>query len=94
MTGRDRRIDPRTRDYVSDGQGGVETAAPAASAIYHAIATQRGSVIIDPSAGCRLADLKVSTADAAPLAVHVVELALQPLVTDGQIRDVSVSAAL
>ena len=83
--GSDRQIDPRTRDYVPNGTGGVVQTKTAASGLYHALATQRGSVATDPKAGSRLAELKTRTADTAPLAEQIALLAVEPLDNAGRI---------
>jgi len=57
MAGRDRKIDPTTKDYVSDEAGGYETVTDARTAIYLAIQGERGRWWGNPTAGSRLWEL-------------------------------------
>lgn len=91
---KDRRIDPRTRDYVLDDQGGTECATTGSAAVYHALATQRGTVALDPKAGSQLHELDRATDETAPLAAQIALLALQRLIRAGVILDAQARAEL
>lgn len=86
MPGRSRVIDPRTRDYVSDGKGGYLTTQTIAPAVYHQMQSDLNAWVGDPGAGIDMAPVKRrGTSEAnATRAKRAILAALQPLVDAGR----------
>ncbi len=58
MAGRDRQIDPATKDYIRDEFGEALTTRTAITSIYHQIAGELGQWVGDPEAGSEFFQLK------------------------------------
>lgn len=54
MAGRDRILDPKTGDYVSDGKGGWQETTDLRTAAWHQLADEKGHWVGDPDAGSDL----------------------------------------
>lgn len=89
MPGLDRRIDPATRDYISDGSGGYEKTRTAETAVYHQMRGNLGQWALDPDAGGRLYELaRAKSGLRTPVIVaDMLEELLKPLVREGLIGD-------
>jgi hypothetical protein len=58
MAGRDRQIDPLTKDYIRDEFGEALTTRTAITSIYHQIVGELGQWVGDPDAGSEFFQLK------------------------------------
>ncbi len=87
MAGLDRVIDPVTKDYVSDGNGGRLKTRTARTAIYHQLITRLGQWWGDPTAGSGFFELarSVSTLQTPRVIEDVTTQALKRLVDLGRI---------
>ncbi|MFA9271081.1 MAG: phage GP46 family protein [Baekduiaceae bacterium] len=92
MPGLDRKIDPITHDYVSDGAGGYEKTSTAQTALQHQLQDELGNWVGDPDAGSNLFKFARggnSERRAAGLRDGV-RAAVKPLVDAGMVADVQV----
>lgn len=88
MPGLDMKIDPITRDYVDDGEGGFATTRDASTAIVHQILTEKNHWVGDFEAGSRLYQLPHKLSDEVVRAARdIVEEAMRPLDQAGLITD-------
>lgn len=94
MPGRDRKIDPVTRDYVKNGRGGYETTTTIATKVYHQLKGKRGTWWGDPDAGsdCHLIPQKGAGVGGIVFAKNAIRTALQRFVDQGLARDIEVEA--
>ncbi|MFH0901901.1 MAG: phage GP46 family protein [Pseudomonadota bacterium] len=94
MPGCNRRLDPLTRDYVSDGFGGYEKTRTLEVPCYHQLSTHREKWWGDAEAGCDLWKLqREGNSDVnARRAVEMVKLALKPFVDAGLAADLEVTS--
>lgn len=90
MAGRNRRIDPLTKDYVADGSGSYTYDDDPRTVIYGQVMTRKGQWWGNPEAGSRLWELARAKSHSvrAPQTVRDVwsEL-LRPLVERGRIEE-------
>lgn len=92
----DRRIDPVTKDYVLDGQGGCELTSTAEVALYLQMTMHLDEYWADPELGSnlhRFATLGLSDA-ALQFAQEDVVAALGLLEEAGMIRDIAVDVSI
>lgn len=90
MPGRQRRIDPVTRDYVADDAGSYETTTTAETALYLQISVHRGKWWGDAEAGSRLHELaqaKLFANSTQQKIRDIVTEAVRPLLELGYVRD-------
>lgn len=94
MPGRSRVIDPKTKDYVSDGKGGRQTTTTVQTSLYHAITGERDRWPGDPEHGSNLWRLARDrlTQDAPQRAENELRVAVQPFLDEGLIRSFEVRA--
>jgi phage gp46-like protein len=92
----DRRLDPRTGDYVDDGRGNWEMTDTAATAILHQLRGHKAKWVLDPDVGSRLHELDraKSTVKTPAVIEDMFRAALAPLVAEGRIDVPEVRAAL
>ena len=85
-------IDPSTRDYIDDGAGGMVTTTTPMTRAYLALTVALNKSAIWPKGGSRLHLLtrKITDKNVRQFADWVRE-ALEPLVSAGYIRDLTVS---
>jgi|GEM_PF-6155013 len=83
----DRRIDPRTGDYVSDGRGNWQTTTTSETAVYHQLRGDKGRWWGDADAGSRFFELDraKSALRTAVVVRDILQDALEPLVDAGRI---------
>lgn len=95
MPGRDRRLDPRTGDYIPDGAGGYQHTTTIETEIQHQLKAVFGSWWGDDKAGSRLRELLTGHIDAPTrvLAKRYAQLALQPFVDAGRGRDLTIKVS-
>jgi phage gp46-like protein len=89
----DRRFDPVTEDFVSDGRGGYERTTTAETSIYNQLKAHRGECWQDDELGSRLHDLDAMQADPALLAAEDARISLERLEADGRITAIEVSGS-
>lgn len=89
MAGKDRRIDPVTRDYIADDAGGWEYTRTAATAIYHQVQGELDRWAGDPERGSRFYTLAraKSSLRTPQVVVDIARQALEPLVAEGRITE-------
>lgn len=89
MAGFNRTIDPQTRDYVSDGDGGTKKSRTAETPIYYQVKTQLGQWWGDPAAGSRFFELERSKSSLrTPVVIRdIFSQCFAPLVADGRITE-------
>lgn len=94
MAGRDRIIDPATRDYVKNSTGGYETTDTIGTKFYHQIAGKRGHYWGDRNHGSDLHHVKDHGSGEVGLAFaeNAVKTACAKLIEDGEARDLRVVA--
>ena len=91
MPGLDRRLNPETGDYISDGAGGDEDTDTVETAAYHQITTHRGEFWADPTKGSDLHLVpRMSITAALEFAPETLRGALQALVNAGLAKDLRV----
>lgn len=92
MPGKDRVIDPITKDYVDDGVGGCLETETQETAVYHQLTGHLGRWPGDAKAGALLFTLQREndTDETEHRAVDYTTSALQPLVDVGRILNVQV----
>ena len=93
MPARRRKIDPETGDYVLE-KGRPAEDDTAASAVYLALATPRGSMPIMPRFGSRFDEVRKIVDDTPRLVEQMAHEALSHLVEGGSIRKLSASATV
>src|SRR5215207_3074440 len=95
MPGRDRKLDPRTGDYIPDGKGGYLYTTTIETEIQHQLKGVFGSWWGDPNAGSRIRELAKGHMDTPTivLAKRYAELALRPFVDAGRARDLQIAVA-
>lgn len=95
MSGRDRRIDPVTRDYIQDGAGGYETTTTIATKMYFQIVVPRNSWHGDPELGSDLHLVKFEGAGEAGriFAADAVKASLARFVKQGLASGLKVDAS-
>jgi phage gp46-like protein len=88
MSGRSRVIDPKTRDYVSDGKGGRVTTTTVQTSLYHAFQGRRDKWGGDPEHGSDLWRFTRDrlTQDAPARAENAIRVAAQPFLDEGLLR--------
>ena len=88
MAGFNRRIDPRSRDYVSDGKGGTLKDRDARTPLYLAIKIQKGLWPLGPEDGSTFHELRRTVSDLTTVRVVVDKTinAVQPLVDAGRVE--------
>lgn len=95
MAGYDRKIDPVTKDYVSDGKGSYVKTATCETAAYHQVQDRFGEWAGDHTAGCRAHAIKRKNNGATMLRLKdAFHDALQVLVDNGRARDLKVELDL
>ena len=94
MAGRDRIIDPKTRDYVKNSTGGYETTDTIGTKLYHQLAGKRGHYWGDKDHGSDLHQVKEHGSGELGLAFaeNAVKTATARMVEDGEARDLRVEA--
>lgn len=92
MAGRDRLIDPVTRDYIKDANGGYKTTNTIGTQIYHQLAGKRNHWCLDGDAGSDLHEGKHHGTGEDGIAFHedAVKTALARFIENGQARDLQV----
>ena len=92
MAGRDREIDPLTKDYVDDGAGGYENTTTVRTAGYHQLTTERDQWWADRNVGSdlHLAPQLTASATALQFIEDSVRAALQALIDAGLAREQNV----
>lgn len=93
MAKRERIIDPGTRDFVSDGDGGYTYTTDARTAVYLAIQGERGRWWGDAQAGSRLWELDQAKSLARSTDEEISDIvleALQYLVDANRISDIEI----
>jgi phage gp46-like protein len=94
MAGRDRIIDPATKDYVKNSTGGYATTTTIGTQIYHQMSTKLGHWWGDPTAGSNLHLVTQYGAaeDGRVFATNAVKTSLSRFVSEGLARDLRVEA--
>lgn len=94
MAGRSRAIDPKTRDYISDGKGGRVMTTTVTTSLYHAFQGRRDKWGGDPEHGSDLWRIGRDrlTVDAPQRAENALRVAAQPFLDEGLLRSFEVSA--
>jgi len=87
MAGRDRRIDPKTKDYIVDDNGFRETTRTAITSIYHQLLGEKNQWAGDPDAGSEffLLERAKNPIDSPRVIRDIIGRALQPIVDEGRI---------
>ncbi len=93
MPGRDRILDPISRDYVADGKGGYQKTTTLRTAIHHQLLDELGNWVGDPEAGSTLHEFgRAKNSEAQALrAAEAVRVALQRFVDQGLAKDLDVT---
>lgn len=94
MPGKDRKIDPVTRDYIKDDVGGYETTTSIGTQVYHQLAGELDQWWGDSSAGSELHLVKYqgAGADGEAFAENAAKTALARFQQEGLARDLWVEA--
>jgi phage gp46-like protein len=92
MAGRDRIIDPVTKDYVRDDNGNCETETDGRTSVYHQLTDEKDTWWGDPDAGSDLHKLARAKNGEVALAraADITRAALEPLEEAGVIDQVEV----
>lgn len=95
MAGKDRLIDPVTKDYIKASGGSYKTTRTIGTQVYHQLAGKRGHWWGDHTAGSDLHEVKHhgTGADGIAFAENAGKTALARFVRDGLARDLRVEAA-
>jgi phage gp46-like protein len=84
----DRKFDPLTGDFVSDGKGGYERTQTAETSVMNQLLARAGECWQDPELGSELHDLAAIQHNPGPLAAQKARVSLERLERLGRIADI------